>query len=237
MGWVCAEYFESMGAQLIVTGRTPEKLQALSRKFQHPDKHLYHQADLLGIDGVTSLVEAIHEFCGGVDVIVHSLGGGYGFRDPLLNWQQFEMLHRVNVVAGAEINRLLIPGMLDRKDGRVVHVCSIASQEATGSVGYNTVKASLAAYVRSLGRELAAEGVVVSGILPGAFYGPENAWERLEARSPEIVREFVATRLPRKQIGQASEIMPLIGLLAGAGGSMMAGTCVAIDAGEGVSYV
>ena len=80
LGWVCAEYFESMGAQLIVTGRTPEKLQALSRKFQHPDKHLYHQADLLGIDGVTSLVEAIHEFCGGVDVIVHSLGGGYGFR-------------------------------------------------------------------------------------------------------------------------------------------------------------
>lgn len=237
LGWVCAQFFEQCGAQLIVTGRTTEKLHELMSSFDQPERHLSVSCDLLVQTAVAELVAKATDFCGGVDIIVHALGGGYGFRDPLLSWDQFDMLHRVNVGAGAELNRLLIPSMRAQSQGRVVHICSVASQEATGSVGYNTVKAALAAYVRSLGRELASEGVVVSGILPGAFYAPGNSWERLEARDPAVVKNFIETRLPRNKIADADEILPLIALLAGEGGSMMAGTCVAIDAGEGVSYV
>ena len=81
-----------------------------------------------------------------------------------------------------EINKIIVPQMIQRKCGNLVHVCSIASSEATGSVGYNTVKAALAAYVRTLGRELVDSGVVVTGILPGGFYAPGNSWERLEEK-------------------------------------------------------
>jgi 3-oxoacyl-[acyl-carrier protein] reductase len=237
LGWVCAQFFEQCGAQLIVTGRTTEKLEELISGFSEPDKHLSVTCDLLEKTGVDDLVKQVNTFCGDIDIIIHALGGGYGFRAPLLSWDQFDMLHRVNVAAGAEINRQLIPSMQARNEGRVIHICSVASQEATGSVGYNTAKAALAAYVRSLGRELASDGVVVSGILPGAFYAPGNSWERLEARDPAVVKHFVETRLPRNKIAEADEIMPLIALLAGEGASMMAGTCIAIDAGEGVSYV
>ena len=118
-----------------------------------------------------------------------------------------------------------------------MHVGSIASQEATASVGYNTVKSALAAYVRSLGRELAETRVVVSGILPGAFYAPENSWERLKASKPEVVREFIEKNLPRKRIAEVDELLPLIFFLAGKAASMMSGCCVPIDAGEGKSYV
>ena len=173
---MCANFFEEQGAKLVLAGRTSEKLDELIAGFAQPEQHQSVSCDLLDKDGVEALVESVRRFCGGVDIIIHCLGGGYGFRDPLLSWDQFSMLHRVNVAAGAELNRLLIPDMIHQGYGRVVHVCSIASQEATGSVGYNTVKASLAAYVRSLGRELAGNQVVVSGILPGAFYGPERLW-------------------------------------------------------------
>ena len=64
----------------------------------------------------------------------------------------------------------------------------------------------------------------------------KNAWERLEAKDPAVVQNFIEQRLPRKRIADATEIIPLIALLAGRGASMMAGTCVPIDAGEGVSY-
>lgn len=237
LGWVCAQFFEQNGSRLIATARTQEKLEALRSGFQCPDQHLMVTEDLLNQSGVARLAAQVNEFCGGVDIIIHCLGGGYGFRDPLLSWDQISRLHSVNVAAGAEINRLMIPAMQAQGEGRVIHIGSIASQEATGSVGYNTVKASLAAYVRSLGRELAASNVVVTGILPGAFYAPENAWERLQARDPEVVKQFIENRLPRKKIADAEEILPLVALLAGAGASMMAGSCVAIDAGEGVSYV
>jgi 3-oxoacyl-[acyl-carrier protein] reductase len=110
---------------------------------------------------------------------------------------------------------LVLPDMIKEKSGRVIHVGSTSSQEATASVAYNTVKASLAAYVRSLGRELAHTGVVVCGVLPGAFYAPGNSWWRLEASKPEVVEQFVESNLPQKMIAEAEDIVFLIQFLAG----------------------
>ena len=51
-----------------------------------------------------------------------------------------------------------------------------------------------------------------------------------------MVQQFIDERLPRKKIAEADELIPLIALLAGQGASMMAGSCVPIDAGEGIAY-
>jgi len=236
LGCPCAEYFERCGSQLIITGRTIDKLENLKSSFRSPGDHLAFSGDLLIESVIHTLVEKIKNTYGHVDIIVHSQGGGYGFREPLLSWEQFNMLHKLNVASGAEINRLLIPNMMEQKSGNVIHVCSVASQEAVGSVGYNTVKVALAAYVRSLGREIASTGVVVSGILPGAFYGPDNVWRRHEDSRPEMVQQFIEERLPRKYIAESDEIIPLISFLASSDASMMGGSCVPIDAGEGKGY-
>ena len=97
---------------------------------------------------------------------------------------------------------------------------------------YNTSKAALAAYVRSLGREIADTGVIVTGVLPGAFLAPNNAFVRLRENNPEVYKNFVQERLPRKRIGQANEIIPLLLYLSSEAASMMSGCCVPIDAGE-----
>ena len=103
-----------------------------------------------------------------VSVILHCAGGGMGLRGPFMTPQELHALFMVNL-GGIEINRRFAPRMQADGYGRIIHVCSIASGEAVGSVGYNTIKAALGAYVRSLGRELAPYGVVVSGIAPGGF--------------------------------------------------------------------
>ena len=236
LGHVAALAFGQAGARVIATGRAHEPLEKLRAAMPNSGQHEIFVADLLADGQVEALATFVGERFGGIDVILHALGGGYGFRDALLSRQQFSILHDVNLGIGAELNRLLVPAMIESGGGRIVHVGSIASGEAVGSVGYNTVKAALAAYVRSLGREIAGQGVVVSAVLPGAFFGPENAFWRLEARSPDVVKDFVERRLPRRMVGEAGEIVPLIFLLAGPDASMMAGSCVPIDAGEGVAY-
>ena len=128
-----------------------------------------------------------------------------------------------------------MPGMKERKQGYICHVCSIASGEAVGSVGYNTMKAALSAYVRSLGREMAPFNIVISGISPGGFKSPNGAMERLEKNNVEAYRDFV-NRLPRKRMGDAEELLPLIDLLISPGASMMGGSVIPIDAGEGHYY-
>lgn len=153
-----------------------------------------------------------------------------------MNPDDFLKLFKLNLAAAAEINRLVVPDMRKRRRGNLVHVGSIASSEAVGSVGYNTVKAALAAYVRTLGRELAGSEIIVTGILPGGFLAPENSMERLSARKPEAMEKFIRERLPRKRIGRAEELIPMILLLCSDAASMMAGCLVPMDAGEGKTY-
>ena len=236
LGWVCAGELARLGARLVCSGRNPDKLEELYNSFTNPDQHMIFAGDLIDPKVIDELVRRGKKFLGGFDILLHILGGGYGFRDPLLTWEQLNTLHKVNIGAAAEINRLTVPDMAQSKSAYIVHVCSISSQEATASVGYNTVKASLAGYVRSLGRELASTGVVVTGVMPGAFYAPRNSWRRLESDKPEVVEKFIEDNLPRKQIADAEEIVPLILFLATEAASMMSGSCVPIDAGEGKAY-
>jgi NAD(P)-dependent dehydrogenase (short-subunit alcohol dehydrogenase family) len=237
LGSVCAREFAGLGARLVIAGRNVEKLEELRQTFPDPDDHRVFAGDLISPEICQNLVSQAIEFLGGFDIIIHVAGGGYGFRDPLLTWEHFDKLLKINVSCAVEINRRVIPEMIKNSYGRIVHVGSIAGQEATGSVGYNTVKAALSGYVRSLGRELAGKGVVVTGILPGAFYAPGNSWRRLEENKPEVVEKFINDNLPRDRIAEAEEIVPLILFLAGNSASMMSGSCVPIDAGEGKAYL
>ena len=171
-----------------------------------------------------------------LDVVLHCAGGGLGLREPFISAKSFYDLFQVNLGGAAEINRLVIPDMQARRKGNIVHVCSIASGAAVGSVGYNTLKSALAAYVRSLGRELAPFGVVVAGISPGGFSAPDNAMVRLREANPAAWLDFVKNRLPRGVMGQAQELIPLLKFLCSDEASMMGGCVVPVDAGEGHYY-
>ena len=237
LGAVCFQEFAERGARLAISGRTQGNLEELLKSTKVPDSHIAIASDLSQLSNIHEFVQKGLEFLGGVDIIIHALGGGYGFSDPMLSWEQFEIIHKINLYAGVEINRLTIPKMIENHSGTIIHVGSIASQEAVGSVGYNTVKAALAAYVRSLGREMASSGIIVTGILPGGFTAPGNAMIRLQENKPEVYESFINERLPRKKMGSVAEIIPLICLLASDAGSMMSGCCVPIDAGEGTAYI
>ena len=120
---------------------------------------------------------------------------------------------------------------------KLVHVGSIASYEAVGSVGYNTSKSALSAYVRSLGRELYSKNVVVTGIMPGGFVAPNNAMHRLKNKNLKVYNRFIRDRLPRKKMGTVDEILPMLLFLCSDLSSMMGGCMIPIDAGEGKSYL
>ncbi|OGH56631.1 MAG: hypothetical protein A3G34_09240 [Candidatus Lindowbacteria bacterium RIFCSPLOWO2_12_FULL_62_27] len=237
LGSVCARALAGAGASLALMARTEADLAKVRDSCARPERHACLPVDLTDFDRLGAAVDQAKSFLGGIDVVLHVAGGGLGLREPLLSSSDFLKLFTLNVLVATEINRRVAPGMVEKKSGNLVHVGSIASSEATASVGYNTVKSALAAYVRSLGRELAPSGIVVTGILPGGFYAPGNSWMRLESKSPEVVSRFVAERLPRGFLGKAEELIPLVMLLCSDAASMMGGCLVPIDAGEGKGYV
>lgn len=228
LGAVVAKAYAEQGHTLHLMARSEDSLTKLRATLKNPDWHSVYPCDFTKLSGFS--------WSGEVDAVIHCAGGGLGLRGPLLTAQAFYELFMVNLGGQAEINRFVLPGMMHDKKGYIVHVCSVASGEAIGSVGYNTVKAALAAYVRSLGAQMAPYGIVVSGIAPGAFQCEGNAMDRLQVEHPDAYLDFVQNRLPRKRMGMASELIPMIELLTSPAGSMMGGSVVAMDAGEGKYY-
>ena len=237
LGAVAAVAFAEQGARLALVARSEDKLESVRRSCRDPKRHLSIPVDLLKVEDIQPSVLKAQEFLGGIDVVLHSAGGGLGLRDDLLMHGDFTKLFALNLGAAAEINRLVAPEMKERRSGNLVHVGSIASNEGVGSVGYNTVKTALAAYVRSLGRELSRFNVIATGILPGGFIAPENSMARLRESNPEAYGRFIEEKLPRRIMGEAKELIPMLLLLCSEGASMMGGCLVPIDAGEGRSYI
>ena len=237
LGSVSARAFSEQGSILALMARSKDDLEDVRRSCKSPEKHLSIPADLTDMDALNNSIVKAKEFLGELDVVLHVAGGGLGFREPLIKQDDLLKIFSLNVGVAAEINRLVVPDMRKRKKGNLVHVASIASIEATGSVGYNTSKAALAAYVRTLGNELMSYGIVVTGILPGGFSAPGNAMERLKANKPEVLKKFIEDRLPRKRMAMSDELIPLLLFLCSEAASMMGGCLVPIDAGEGKSYL
>lgn len=237
LGSLCAKALADYGAHLVLLARSAEKLEEVRLSIKDPEKHLSIPLDLTDRRQLNEGIKKAKEFLADIDVVLHVIGGGLGLRDPLLDADSLLRLFTLNIGVAAEINRIVIPEMVKKGKGNLVHIASIASIEATASVGYNTVKAALAAYVRSLGREMAGSGIVATGILPGGFYAPGNSWERLKAAKPDVVKGFIEENLPRKFMGRAEELIPIILLLCSDAASMMGGCLVPIDAGEGRAYL
>lgn len=171
-----------------------------------------------------------------VEVILHCAGGGLGLRGPYLTAEAMWKLFQVNLGGSMELNRIIGPTMQANGRGNIIHIGSIASGQATGSVGYATIKSALASYVRCLGRELASYGVTVCGLAPGGFTAPDNAMERLRDTKPEAYAEFIKTRLPRGKMGKAEDLIPLLKVLANDQSGVFCGAMIPVDWAEGVWY-
>ena len=99
-----------------------------------------------------------------------------------------------------------------------------------------TINLFISAYVRSLGRELYNNKVIVTGILPGYFIAPDNAMDRLKKKNLSTYNKFIKTRILRRSMGNVSEVLPMLLFLCSKHSSMMGGCLVPMDAGEGKSY-
>ncbi|MFC5744588.1 SDR family oxidoreductase [Actinomadura rugatobispora] len=136
-----------------------------------PDRPgLFVSADATTTDGVSRIVDAVRQELGGLDILVHALGGseapGGGFAALTdEHWQ--DELNR-NLLAAVRLDRALLPAMTA---GAVVHVSSIQRRLPLpdGTLGYAAAKAALTTYSKGLARELAPCGIRVNVVSPGAI--------------------------------------------------------------------
>ena len=174
-----------------------------------------------------------------VDIVVHNVGGGLGQKGPLDKVEDWNAVWQFNVGIAIEINSVLIPEMKKHGWGRVVHISSITAElgdpsmkSLGGSLAYAAAKAYLNAYIKGLGREMAKDNIVVSGVMPGVVLSKGKHWDKLKNEKPELVDEFLNHYYPIGRFGSAEEISPFVVLLASQQASFAAGSIIPISGGR-----
>lgn len=225
--------FRDLGARVLTTARKAANL---------PDD-LFVAADLTTLAGCDSVAAAVRDRMGGVDIIVHMLGGssapGGGF--ATLGEAEWEAELDLNLRPALRLDRALVPGMVAQGSGVVIHVTSIQAllplPEAT--TAYASAKAALSVYSKSLSKEVAPHGVRVVRVAPGWIETEASVRlaERVAADAGTDLdggRRIIMDSLGGIPLGRPSrpaEVASLIAFLASDRAASITGTEYVIDGG------
>ena len=225
--------FRDLGARVLTTARKAADL---------PDD-LFVAADLTTLAGCDSVAAAVRDRMGGVDIIVHMLGGssapGGGF--AALGEAEWEAELDLNLRPALRLDRALVSGMVAQGSGVVIHVTSIQAllplPEAT--TAYASAKAALSVYSKSLSKEVAPHGVRVVRVAPGWIETEASVRlaERVAADAGTDLdggRRIIMDSLGGIPLGRPSrpaEVADLIAFLASDRAASITGTEYVIDGG------
>lgn len=214
LGRATVDRFRAGGARVVAAARgASEPL----------DNVEFVQADLTTAEGGQAVAAAALRHMGGVDILAHVIGGsttpGGGFAALTDAYWLSEL--NLNLLATARLDRLLIPQMIERGSGAVVHVTSIQSvlplPEAT--TAYAAAKAALRTYSKSLSKEVGPKGVRVNTVSPGWIMteGSDVFLKRIQAANGgtlEDARQSVLSALGGISIGRGAEPREVADLIA-----------------------
>lgn len=162
IGGAVAAALRRGGAIVLTAARTPPDTG---------DDGLFVAADLTSAAGVDSVAEAATDRLGGVDIIVHVVGGSSGRAGGYAAQGDNDWLQALerNLFPAVRLDRALAPAMSAQGSGAIIHVTSIQRRmplpEAT--LAYAAAKAALDNYSKGLSKQLAPHGVRVNRVAPG----------------------------------------------------------------------
>jgi NAD(P)-dependent dehydrogenase (short-subunit alcohol dehydrogenase family) len=235
MGEAVVRRFTLAGASVATTARSPLP----------EDQHsaLFVQADIGTAAGAQEIVNNIQQKWGGIDILVNSVGGSEapsgGFQ--ALSDEHWQKALNVNMLAAVRMDRAFIPGMIRRKSGAVIHICSIQHRlplyDAT--LAYAAAKGALSTYSKGLANEVGPQGVRVNMISPGFIEtsGAHGMIAQLaksrgtdEATARHHIMDMIGG-IPIGRPGRPDEVAELVAFLASERAASIHGADYVIDGG------
>jgi 3-oxoacyl-[acyl-carrier protein] reductase len=238
LGRAIAEELAAEGASLVLCARREDSLQEAHRAIEERGGRVVAvAADLAEPAQVERVVEAgVREF-GRIDILVTNAGGPPA--GPFEQHSPEAWDRAVQLTLGSVLNltRAVLPGMKERRWGRILNVTSIAvKQPVEGLILSNSVRAAVTGFARTLANEIAPWGITVNNVLPG-YTRTERLDElaaansRAKGISQEEARAAWEAQIPMGRLGEPREFAALVAFLASERASYITGTSITVDGG------
>lgn len=229
LGKEMAEALAEAGAAVVLVARNRELLEKVKAGIEEGGGKAHaFVADLRKEDEVARFAEQVGAQAGTPDILINN--AGINLRKPLHEFT-LEEWHRVtqtNLDSAFLCTRAFVPGMIEKKFGRIVNITSTMAHVALpGRTAYCSSKFGLLGMTKALALELAPHRITVNGISPGPFATEMNT---VLIENPVRNAQFIS-KIPVGRWGKVEEIGPLTVFLCSDAAGFITGTDIVIDGG------
>lgn len=236
IGRAAAVELAGLGARVTVLARRADALDAVVAALPG-DGHDRVVADFDDTAGLEKLIAA--ELAGrDYGILVNNAGGPPGGPITAAKPDEFLSAFRRHLIANQLLAQGLLPGMRERKFGRIVNIVSTSVYEPIPGLGVsNTVRAAVAGWAKTLAREVAPFGVTVNNVLPG--FTNTGRLEKLFAakadktgQMPDAVAKAALDTVPMGRFAEPEETAAAIAFLCSPAAGYITGVSLPVDGGR-----
>jgi gluconate 5-dehydrogenase len=233
LGFAIARGMAQAGATVILNGRQPDALAKSVQTLRDEGLRAEFAAfDVVQQEAIRAAVDTIVGKHGAIDILVNN--AGIQRRGPFVEFRRkdWDDIIATNLTAPFPVSQAVLPPMIARKRGKIIHIASLMSELARPTiVPYTAAKGGVRQLTRGMAVELAPHGIQVNAIAPGYFATEMNR----ALIDNEDFNAWVCKRTPAGRWGQPVELAGLAVFLASSAADYMTGQIVIMDGGMSVS--
>ena len=229
LGFAIAKGFSTHGATVVLNGRNLETLEKSAEELRAKGGNIFTSSfDVTNSDAIKSSVADIEANIGAIDILVNN--AGIQHRELLADLKEadWRRVLETNLTAPFLVAQSVAPGMVKRKSGKIINICSLTSELGRANIApYTTAKGGLKMLTKSMAVEWAKDNVQVNGIGPGYFLTEMNT----ALVEDETFNNWVCNRTPAGRWGEPDELSGAAIFLASQASNYVNGQVIYVDGG------
>lgn len=240
LGKAIAKSLAQEGAKIAICSRHQKTLEETRQVLEAETKAkvISVVADLSLKQDIEKLLETVQAKLGAIDILINNTGNPPAGRIMDLAEEDWEQAYQLVLMSAIRLTKGVIPGMMDRRWGRVINIATSAVEQPRGDLLISTTfRTGLAAFSRAIAADLARHNVLIHTVCPGvistdAMLNLAKNMAVTEGITVEDAEEKLAFGVPMGRMGEPEEIAALVTCLASDKLNYMTGQSITIDGGK-----